>query len=225
MISGIPLLQTELPFETVRRVEQTDWFGMTLFFLGLILLIILLYRNPSVLASLVSRSFRNDTEKLYFSAPAIDSLDKLLLYLIYGCTSILSIYFFVEQEFDSSWRFALYLLPVGLVLFFIVPFLLTAFVVGFYKLSRIILAKQSPLLFLFGLLLLPAGGFLFFNTDVLLYARSVIFILSILFVLWMHFRVFRELIVGGFPVYYIFVYFCTLEILPIAFIWVLITRF
>jgi hypothetical protein len=48
-------------------------------------------------------------------------------------------------------------------------------------------------------------------------------IVIMLFV-WIHIRVAQDLILEQIPIYYIFMYFCTLEILPLFTIWVWISR-
>jgi hypothetical protein len=224
MILEVIFMQNKLAFETLKRSTNADWFGLLMFFLGLIFLLVLFYRNPQILNSLISRIFKNDSEKLFFSAPAIDTIDRIFLFLIYLSTTLLTVHFFVEQELNLFWRFLIYSLPLLAILYFILPFYFISLVVGFSKHARHILAKQSNLLFFFGLALLPIVGFLFFDSYSLIYVKWVIALILASTLLWIHLRVFRELIINGYGVYYIFMYFCTLEILPVSIIWVLITR-
>lgn len=224
MFENILQIPAQLPFETIERSTKSDWFGLVLFFTGILSLIILQYRNPNVLISLFSRATKNDTEKLYFSAPAIDSVDRIFLFVIYLCSTILSIHFFVESHFDASIRWVLYLLPVALLIFFTIPLLITAQLVGYNKYFYYLIRKQAPLLFLFGLGLLPVGGLIFVDATYFLYVQALILLLFLFVLVWLHFRMARALILEGFPFYFIFMYFCTLEILPIAFLWVWISR-
>lgn len=224
MILQVIIMQNNLGFETLKRSTNADWFGLLMFFSGLIFLLVLFYRNPQILNSLIARIFKNDSEKLFFSAPAIDSIDRIFLFWIYLSTTLLAVHFFVDQELNLFWSFLIYALPVLAILYFIVPFYLLSIVLGFSKHARLILAKQSNLLFFFGLSLLPIVGFLFFDSFYLIYVKWVIALIFAGTLLWIHLRVFRELIINGYGVYYIFMYFCTLEILPVSIIWVLITR-
>lgn len=224
MFGQLLQIHAALPFETIERSSKADWFGLILFFAGILSLIVLLYRNPNVLFSLFSRALKNDTEKLYFSAPAIDSVDRIFLFIIYMCSTILSIHFFVEEHFNASLRWVLYLSPVAILLFFSLPLIGTAQVVGFTKFSLYLLKKQAPILFLFGLILLPVGGLLFVDTAYFFYIQVLLVVLFFSVLLWLHIRVVRTLIVEGFPFYFIFMYFCTLEILPFALFWVWFSR-
>lgn len=218
------LLINELPFETAIRVTNADWFGLSLFIVNLILLVVLLYRNPSVISSLFLRIFKNDGEKLYFSAPAIDSVDRVLLFLIYLLSSNLTLYSFFDGSFYDKLGFAIFTIPVAIVLFFAIPFFLTSVLLGFVKLSRSISSKQSPLLFVSGLIQLPVGLLIFFESYNMLHLRIMFLVFAAIMLLWLHFRVIRMLLINGFSMYYIFVYFCTLEILPLAFFWVWLSR-
>lgn len=225
MIQTDNLLQTEMPFETLARVNKADWMGLFLFFAGLLFFIILLYRNPVVLRSLVIRVFKNDTEKLYFSAPAIDSVDKILLFTIYLCGSVLAVHFFLEIQFFESLHFLIYLAPIAVLIFLALPFFLVAQLLGFVKITVLVWRKQIPIFYLLGILLLPLGSLLFVDPHYQEGFKVLIYIVLSLFFLWIHVRVTRELILAGFKFYYIFLYFCTLEILPVLYFWVWLSRF
>jgi hypothetical protein len=218
------LLVSELPFETGIRVTNADWFGLSLLLVNLILLIILLYRNPLVLTSLFQRLLKNDQEKLYFSAPAIDSVDRLLLFVIYFLASNLTLYSFFDDVLYRRLGFSLFILPVVIVLFFLIPFFLTALLLDFVKLSRAIALKQTPLLFVFGLIQLPLGLVVFFESYDITQLRLLFLLSAAVVLVWLHLRVIRILLINGFSAYYIFMYFCTLEILPTAFFWVWLSR-
>jgi hypothetical protein len=224
MFQALLQIPAEIPFETIKRSTPADWYGLLLFFTGLLSLIVLLHRNPNVLVSLFTRLLKNDSDKLYFSAPAIDSLDRIFLSVIYLCSTLLSIHFFLENRFDNSLRWLLYLTPLAAILYFSLPFMFIARVVGFTKFSWYLLKKQMPIVFLFGLILLPIGGLLFLDIQSTIYIQVLILILFSLFLVWLHFRVVSALIVEGFPLYFIFMYFCSLEILPLIFSWVWLSR-
>ena len=76
------LLQTQ-QFETLPRFEHVDVLGLSLLVGGLILLMLLQFRNPSAIPSMLTRSFRETNKKLYFASAAIDAIDKLLFFGIY----------------------------------------------------------------------------------------------------------------------------------------------
>lgn len=217
-------MNQEILFETVLRTTKTDWFGVTLFFSGLTLLIAVLYRNPLVIKSLIIRSFKSESEKLYFSAPAVDSIDRLLLTLIFLVSSMLSIHYFVEIHFSSSIRFLLYSLPLLVVSFFVIPFKIISFLIGFSKLSNSVLRRQLPIIHLFGIIVLIFEGLLFVEFGYSIQLNLIILGVLGAGFLWMHIKAISQLIRSGFSVYYIFIYFCTLEILPIAFLLVWMLR-
>ncbi len=218
------ILQEALPFDTPLKVTKADWFGLTLFFVGLFFFMILLYRNPVILRSLVARTIKSNSDKLYFSAPAIDTIDKILLFLIYWIGAILVVHFFIEAQFLPQIRWMLYLVPVGILLYWFIPFFLISQLLGFTKISLAIWKKQVPIIFLAGLVLLSAGLLLFVDLAYEEYFKLLIFSILIVFYFWIHLRVWREFILSGFKFYYIFMYFCTLEILPFAFLWVWFSR-
>ena len=125
---------------------------------------------------------------------------------------------------QSLYRPVIYFLPFILLAFLVLPLQITALVSGQNKAVSKILKRQLPVLFLIGVVFIPFGLLFYINID---FGQSLNFmvlgIVVILFV-WIHIRVGQDLILEQIPMYYIFMYFCTLEILPIFTIWVWISR-
>ena len=219
------ILTNDLPFQTVLRENSDDWLSLVIFFASLTFLVALIYRNPQVLSSLITRTFKSNADKLYFSSPAIDSVDRILLFLIYFSGSFLCLQFLELQQFTPHATWVLLTLPLFFVLYFVVPFYFVVFALGMHKNGIHLLRKQSALFFLFGLVLIMLGGFFFIDISSKWILQFIFMGLSLIVLILIHFRIFRELVSSGVSVYYIFIYFCTLEILPFAFLWVLISRF
>jgi len=215
----------QVPFETPLRANQTDWLGLSLLLVCVTLFMILQFRNPSAIGSVISRSIRENSSKLYFASPAIDSVDKILMYALFffGTNSCLH-YLFADTSPSSGFTFLIYLIPLAWVVFLILPFNLVFFISGVHKQGATILKHQLPVLFLAGISSVPLGVGLFLNLNYS-YSIQIIFLATMtLFFVWMHIRVFRELIVEHVSFLYIFIYFCTLEILPLLTLWVWISR-
>jgi hypothetical protein len=218
------LLQTQ-PFETLPRTDRMDVLALSLLVSGLILLMLLQFRNPSAIPSMLSRSFRETNKKLYFASAAIDSIDKLLFFGIYLTGGALCLHYMLS---GFNWQTLsgpiIYFLPLILLVFLVLPLRITALVSGQNKAVSKILKRQLPVLFLIGVVFIPFGLLFYINFD---FGQSLNFmvlgIVVILFV-WIHIRVGQDLILEQIPMYYIFMYFCTLEILPIFTIWVWISR-
>ncbi len=221
--ASLTLLQSN-PFQTIPRIDRVDWMGLTLLVSGLILLMILQYRNPGAIGSMVARSVRETSKKLYFAAPAIDSIDKLLFSLIYLVSGGLCVHFLFEEILFDTVPYMAYLAPLLLILFLFVPIRFLGFVVGYDKSLSKIIKRQMPLVFLTGIALLVLGLILFLKIDIGSLGVWVFMSLLLLFLLWMHVRVFQDLILDQISIFYIFMYFCTLEILPIFVLGVWISR-
>lgn len=219
------LLLNDLPFETALREQSSDWLALVIFFSGLIGLVTLIYRNPQVLSSLIIRAFKSNTDKLYFSTPAIDSVDRLVLFLIYFSGCFLCFRFFELPEKGSYALWILFALPLVLIIYFVLPYFSVSFVLGEQKKAKHILRNQGAPFFLFGITLIALGGFLFVDFSSKWVLQTIFLSLLLIVLIWIHLRVFRELVMLGVSVYYIFIYFCTLELLPIAFLWVFFSRF
>ena len=218
------LLQTQ-QFETLPRFEHVDVLGLSLLVGGLILLMLLQFRNPSAIPSMLTRSFRETNKKLYFASAAIDAIDKLLFFGIYLTGGALCLHYMLSGfNLQSLYRPVIYFLPFILLAFLVLPLQITALVSGQNKAVSKILKRQLPVLFLIGVVFIPFGLLFYINID---FGQSLNFmvlgIVVILFVL-IHIRVGQDLILEQIPMYYIFMYFCTLEILPIFTIWVWISR-
>ncbi len=218
------LLQTQA-FETLPRTDRVDWIGLMLLLLGMILLMILQYRNPNAISSMVSRSFRETTKKLYFAAPAIDSIDKSLFFMIFFSGGALCVHYLLGVN-QLGWAKLLlvYSIPLLFLLFLALPLRIVAFVAGYQKPTSKIIKRQLPVLFLMGIVLLPMGALLFLNLDFPQFIEVTIIATMIVLVIWLHVRVFRDLFLEQISIYYIFMYFCTLEILPMFVFWVWIWR-
>jgi hypothetical protein len=208
------LLQIE-PFETLPRLNRVDWLGVAFLFAGLSLLIILHYRNPSAISSMIMRSIRETSKKLYFALPAIDSLDKLLFTTIFIISGAFCVHFLLSDLLSGIALFVAYLFPFLLMLFLFMPLRFIGFVSGNTKVISQIVQSQMPIVYLAGLMLLLIGMLLFLQIELGVYWRWVFGVLVLVNLLWLHVRVIRDLIQHQISMFYIFMYFCTLEILPI----------
>lgn len=219
------MLLYDIPFETALREHSSDWSALVIFFSGLMGIVALIYRNPQVMSSLIIRAFKSNSDKLYFSTPAIDSVDRLILFLIYFSGCYLCLRFFDLPETVPYAFWLLFALPLVLVLYFIVPYYSVFFTLGEQKKAKHILRNQGAPFYLFGIALIALGGFLFVDFSSIWVLQISFLSLSLIVLIWIHLRVFRELVLSGVSVYYIFIYFCSLELLPIAFLWVFFLRF
>jgi hypothetical protein len=217
------LLQSN-PFESQPRIGHVDWIALSLLLSGLILLMILHYRNPSAINSMLSRSFRETTKKLYFATAAIDSIDKLLFSLIYVVSGALCVHFLFNELLDGLLQYTAYFLPVYLLLVLFVPMRFVAFVSGFEKPVAKIVKRQMPVIYLTGIVLLLVGVLLFLKIDLGSVWNWTFLGALVLFYLWIHIRIVQDLILEQISIIYIFMYFCTLEILPLFIFWVWISR-
>lgn len=225
MNSALFVLLQSQAFETLPRTDRVDWLGLMLLLFGLILLMALQYRNPHAIASMVARSFRETTKKLYFAAPAIDSIDKSLFFLIFFSGGALCAHYLIGSSHLSGWGLVLlYALPLLFLLFLALPLRIVAFIAGYQKTTSKIIRRQLPVLFLMGVILLPLGALMFLNIDFSSFIKAMIVFTVGTLVIWLHVRVFRDLILEQISIYYIFMYFCTLEILPMFIFWVWIWR-
>lgn len=173
---------------------------------------------------MVSRSFRVTTKKLYFASAAIDSIDKLLFSLIYIISGALCAHFLLNNLIDGLLQYTAYFLPVYLLLVLFVPMRLVAIVSGFEKAVSKIVKRQMPVIYLTGLVLLLVGVLLYLKIDVRSFWNWTFLGILVLFYFWIHIRIVQDLILEQISIIYIFMYFCTLEILPLFIFWVWISR-
>lgn len=218
------LLQTP-PFETLPRTDRVDVLGLSLLVGGLILLMLLQFRNPSAIPSMLSRSFRETNKKLYFASAAIDSIDKLLFFGIYLTGGALCLHYMLS---GFNWQTLsgpiIYFLPLILLAFLVLPLRITALVSGHNKAVSKIIKRQLPVLFLIGVVFIPFGLLFYINIDFGQTLNFMVMGIAVMLFVWIHIRVAQDLILEQIPIYYIFMYFCTLEILPLFTIWVWISR-
>lgn len=220
----LSLLQMQL-FETLPRMERVDWTGLILLFMVLFLLMLLQYRNPNAITSMVARAFRETTKKLYFASPAIDTIDKLLFFGIYLTSGALCVHYaLLEFELKSTGIFLKYFSPLIILAFWVLPLRFTAIVSGHNKEVLKILKRQMPVLFLTGIILIPFAILFYINSDYRHLLNFVVLGIMVSFVAWIHVRVIYDLILEQISIYYIFMYFCILEILPLFIIWIWISR-
>jgi hypothetical protein len=218
------LLQTP-PFEALPRTDRVDVLGLSLLVCGLVFLMLLQFRNPSAIPSMLSRSFRETNKKLYFASAAIDSIDKLLFFGIYLTGGALCLHYMLR---GFNWQTLsgpiIYFLPLILLAFLVLPLRITALVSGHNKTVSKILKRQLPVLFLIGVVFIPFGLLFYINVDFGQTLNFMVLGIVIMLFVWIHIRVAQDLILEQIPIYYIFMYFCTLEILPLFTIWVWISR-
>jgi hypothetical protein len=186
---------------------------------------LLQFRNPSAIPSMLSRSFRETNKKLYFASAAIDSIDKLLFFGIYLTGGALCLHYMLS---GFNWQTLsgpiIYFLPLILLAFLVLPLRITALVSGHNKTVSKILKRQLPVLFLIGVVFIPFGLLFYINVDFGQTLNFMVLGIVIMLFVWIHIRVAQDLILEQIPIYYIFMYFCTLEILPLFTIWVWISR-
>lgn len=217
-------LQTQV-FETLPRTDRVDVLGLSLLVGGLVLLMLLQFRNPSAIPSMLSRSFRETNKKLYFASAAVDSIDKLLFFAIYFTGGALCLHYVLEGFNLHTLAVPLvYLLPLLLLAFWVLPLRITAIISGYNKEVSKILKRQLPVLFLIGVVFIPFGLLFYIHIDFGLALNYVVLSIVVLLFVWIHIRVAQDLILEQISIYYIFMYFCTLEILPLFIIWVWISR-
>jgi hypothetical protein len=218
------LLQTP-PFEALPRTDRVDVLGLSLLVCGLVFLMLLQFRNPSAIPSMLSRSFRETNKKLYFASAAIDSIDKLLFFGIFLTGGALCLHYMLSgfnvQTLSGP---IIYFLPLILLAFLVLPLRITALVSGHNKTVSKILKRQLPVLFLIGVVFIPFGLLFYINVDFGQTLNFMVLGIVIMLFVWIHIRVAQDLILEQIPIYYIFMYFCTLEILPLFTIWVWISR-
>jgi hypothetical protein len=118
----------------------------------------------------------------------------------------------------------IYFLPLILLAFLVLPLRITALVSGHNKTVSKILKRQLPVLFLIGVVFIPFGLLFYINVDFGQTLNFMVLGIVIMLFVWIHIRVAQDLILEQIPIYYIFMYFCTLEILPLFTIWVWISR-
>lgn len=217
------MLQSD-PFETIPRFNNVDGIGMSFLLTSLITLMVLQYRNPSAIGSMVARSFQETSKKLYFAAPAIDSIDKLLFSTIYFFSGALCIHLLLHEFLDGMAKIVAYSFPIIVVFFLFVPMRVAGFVSGFDKSISKIIKRQMPIVYLTGLMFLMIGILLFLRLEIDIIWNWTILILIATFLIWLHVRVIKDLILEQISIFYIFMYFCTLEILPLFIIGVWISR-
>jgi hypothetical protein len=221
---SLVLLQSNT-FETLPRMSSVDWIGLSFLLSGLMFLMFLQYRNPSAIGSMLARSFRETTKKLYFASAAIDSIDKLLFSLIFIVSGALCVHFLLDTPRTGVLQIVSYFLPVYILLVLFVPMRLVAFVSGFEKPISKIVKRQMPVIYLTGVVLLLIGTLLFLKIDLATIWDWMFLLILVFFFVWIHIRIIRDLILEQISIVYIFMYFCTLEILPLFIFWVWISRY
>lgn len=225
-VLGSLLLEASTLFEVAERYTPVDFTTTALFVLGLIFFITIQYKNQSVLNDLFSMSFNIHLALSGKKMKNQDTLDKIILGFIFLVSSSLLIYHFTRDLVFSnlSSQIGLYALPLILIAFFALPLYLVGLLLGERKTILIIFDKILPVLFLLGIILLALSLILFFQVEWLSYMSRTLIGLILLFILWIHVIGMLELIQRGFSLFYIFMYFCTLEILPLVFVWVYFSR-
>jgi hypothetical protein len=224
MLPWAALLLQSYPFETIPRANNVDWIGMSFLLTSLVTLMFLQYRNPSAIGSMVARSFQETSKKLYFAAPAIDSIDKLLFSIIYYFSGALCIHILFHEFLEGGAKIMAYSFPIILVFFLFGPMRIAGFISGTDKAISKIVKRQMPIIYLKGLMLLMIGILLFLRIETVLIWNWIILILLASFLIWLHIRIAKDLILEQISILYIFMYFCTLEILPIFIFVVWISR-
>lgn len=201
-------------FEAVKRSEGTQAIINYGIFFALILISVAKFVRPEIFSALFRILIRNNSinQVIRENYGAVHFSDFLLLINFWLVTSMGSLLFFGGINIPF---FVHLLWPVAVQLFFMIPLVLVGFVTGKKSVIRengfnLVLLPQ-----LLGLLLLPIVVVGHLNSSLIVPAGWAFFVCNALFILFINIRAIFFGLQQGIPLYYIILYICTLEILPL----------
>jgi hypothetical protein len=209
----------QIPFESAPRTNNIGRAELYVLFFGLTLLLISRF-TTKLKATHFFSGIKTDTITSQNGTHTIQGMvSTILLYLIGVWLFYRRFHDMSQLDMSQTQMITLIalipiilFLPMALVLFLSNNIAQISAIAHFLWVN---LLTISVILFIAGI-----SSFLFISkqehTDLIYYA--LLFLLLFCF-LWIHFRVIQYLMRSGLKWYYIILYFCTLEILPILFLW------
>lgn len=209
----------QVPYQLGLRNQNTLWFAMIGLSLSFILLAITRLTSANLVITFGKILGKNSTiSKTLKEEYSLTSLASFLLLLNFVITTTVLLYlsylhFNIENKFDLFYIFPL--IPLYFFVWPIICFNLVGFITNEQKLLKE--NKQNNIVItqiigvLFSLLLLIWA----FNMQ---WSQIFILIFNLIIVIFWVFKIFRGIIFSienGISLYYIILYFCTLEILPL----------
>jgi len=211
------------PFESLPRVAHFDMYDFLLLGLGFAIFVVLLLSASGIKISNIAQAIKTDS---IFAGDSVNAKSgflklwkRLLIYFMYLISAILFVLrydvIFVEG-FNSNY---LMVFLVVFPFFVFLPILLCLYLSNFYNIVEPVKEYFWKKLYFIGAALLVFSTLSYFllQNQLFLFQALIALLLMVSFVI--HFRVIQFFIRSGLYWYYIILYFCTLEILPLIFLW------
>lgn len=186
---------------------------------SLLLIILARIRNSKAIPTILSSFLKNSSIDQYFKENMrMESLSSIFLLLNYFvCFSVCLFLFFSRiLSFDLVWAIGLSIfIPIGLFALETLSILLVGAITGEYKKLQSSLIITLSLNQFFGLFLSLVSLLWIMNPE---FNTIYVVVFGILLVLHYLMRVLKNtiaILINGVPWYYLILYFCTLEILPL----------
>lgn len=217
------------PFVTSPRVVRFDNYDFLLFGLGISVFISLLLITNGLTFKSIAGSIKTESgfedSVIKSNSGFLPILSRLLIYMLYCIGCILFVKRFDTIFFLDGFHLNdAIVLFVGLPFFVFLPIALCLYLSNLQNIMGPLKTYLWGKLHFVGLLLLIFTTLSYFLIEQQLFLfQSLITSLLIVFI-FMHFRVIQFFIHTGLYWYYIILYFCTLEILPIVFLWIKLSR-